>query len=289
VNEALIPALEMTMALEQEHDIKFVFLALAGSRARQTHTPQSDYDVTGWFVQPPHRYLTLDSPGLEFIGPLRRDIPLDGGVVIEFNARDLRKVCTLAHSSNPNVTELLSAPPETWWMTSPSVEWIRRLVRSQFSPRTLAYHYASFASGRYKEIAQRNPVGVKHIGHILHALYSGMWLYSYNDLPPVPFADLVGAVGTPNQAVRDAIELCQARTAEGGTTVWDAKLARWILHEVDTLRQFASRTLDRRPDEKLLRALWLSAVEEQYGPTFAVRQGATLPAGFAGVVGRGGA
>jgi hypothetical protein len=115
-----------------------------------------------------------------------------------------------------------------------------------------------------------------------------MWLYSYNDLPPVPFADLVGAVGTPNRAVRDAIELCQARTSESSTTVWDAELALWILREVDNLRQFAERTLDRRPDEKLLRALWLSAVEEQYGPILAVREGATLPAGFAGVVGCGG-
>lgn len=115
-----------------------LFLALAGSQAHGTATPESDVDVRGvWRTSLPQRLSLFETaanydgvplPGA-YAPALARRLP-QGGTRTECAMTELGKFLRLCADANPNALEVLFADPKDWLQETPA--W-----RKLYAARTL--------------------------------------------------------------------------------------------------------------------------------------------------------
>jgi len=123
---------------------RIFFEYVAGSHSYNLHTPQSDEDIRGLFVNPKSEYLGLLDPA-EQIGDEKHDITY----------YSLKRFFDLAKTANPNILEFLWAPQDCIKITSGIYE--RLLVnRNLFISKKAYFTFSSYAYAQTKKASGAN-------------------------------------------------------------------------------------------------------------------------------------
>lgn len=171
--------LDFKEQIEQEEEVKILFLIESGSRAWNWTSKDSDYDIRGVFIQDYMKFDNLKEQINRNIGDL--DITL----------WDLRKFLRLMKKSNPSVWEWLSS--DIIYLDHPIREELRSIFIKDFSTYSLKKHYTSMARQNfYKYI---NEIGdtsnLKKYVYVLRSVACVLWLEMYNTPPPKKHDELL--------------------------------------------------------------------------------------------------
>jgi len=133
---------------------RLILLALAGSQAYGTATPQSDFDYKGVFVAPKEYYLGFKTFEQKDTGwetePGTGLFPILD-TVKDCTIYELRKFLSLIGNNNPNILETLWMDRETYAYLSPAGE---KLVnyRSDFLSQKVRSSFAGYAYAQIKRV-----------------------------------------------------------------------------------------------------------------------------------------
>jgi uncharacterized protein len=111
--------------IEQQHGVRILYAAEAGSRAWGIESQESDYDVRFIYVHPRERYLRLDVPRDVIERPIADALDISGW--------DAFKALRLLRKCNPALLEWLHSPV-IYVEASPVIAEMRRIARSLIAP-----------------------------------------------------------------------------------------------------------------------------------------------------------
>ncbi len=188
-----------------------LFLTLSGAHLYGFPSPDSDVDVRGVFILPPHALLGLDAPE-ETVNQTQ----IYAGYEVDLVAHDLKKFLELLLRKNGYVLEQLYSPLVV--QGGAAFEELRVLARGVIT-RHVYHHYAGFARNKLQEFAAESPRRVKTLLYVYRVLLTGihllrtgaveanlLHLYPAFDLPFIP--DLI-AQKAAERAVLDERALPQ--------------------------------------------------------------------------------
>lgn len=135
-------------ALEQQHDVYVVAARDLGSHAKQTHDPDSDYDIMALYTQSPADYAGVGTYD---------DTIHDKGGDIEIFAWNIKKFSELLTQTNPTAIEFLQSPMRYHDPApiAPTLDELHRHAKDRFTPVALIHHYRSLAYDNYRGYLQR--------------------------------------------------------------------------------------------------------------------------------------
>ena len=201
--------------LERRHDARVLFACESGSRGWGFASPDSDYDVRFVYVNRLSWYLTVDA-GRDVI-----EQPISGE--LDVSGWDLRKTLQLLRDSNPTLLEWLRSPivyrAEADWAAR-----LRTLAEQGFSPVRGYHHYVSMARKNLREHLYGDVVRYKKYLYVLRPLLAARWIREGRGVPPMRFAELVGASALDDAVVAeiDALLEVKMRAGEAATS------PRWV-------------------------------------------------------------
>jgi predicted nucleotidyltransferase len=223
-------------AVEQTERVRLLVAVESGSRAWGFPSPDSDYDVRFIYVRPRDWYVALE-PGRDVI-----EQPITGE--IDLNGWDIRKTLGLLLGSNAIVSEWLSSPIR-YRPDDPATARLVELVRHNFNPRGVAFHYANLG----RNAAERWLVGNEDVPvkRYFYALRPALAIRALRlepaNLPPMNLQDLVMASDLPEVLVEAIQELVEAksRTRELGNARRVPELDNLIRDELSRATELPER------------------------------------------------
>lgn len=186
--------------IEQEHQVKLLYVAESGSRAWGFASTNSDYDVRGIFIRPRNAYLSIDKPKetFEWIENSWFDV----------GAWDITKGLHLLRKSNCILLEWLQSP--IIYQQYPNVQKeLFELAKLYYQPKVIVHHYRGIAkvvSGYFPEDETRNeadakPIKLKKWFYLLRSLLSAYWTVKTGDIPPMELNKLIKILSVEEQKV----------------------------------------------------------------------------------------
>lgn len=192
--------------IEQEYQVKLLYVAESGSRAWGFASTDSDYDVRGIFIRPRNAYLSIDKPKetFEWIENSWFDV----------GAWDITKALHLLRKSNCILLEWLQSP--IIYQQYPNVQKeLFELAKLYYQPKVIVHHYRGIAkvvSGYSPENKTRNEADVKPIKlkkwfYLLRTLLSAYWTVKTGDIPPMELNKLIKILSVEEQkAIHELVE-----------------------------------------------------------------------------------
>lgn len=186
--------------IEQEHQVKLLYVAESGSRAWGFASTNSDYDVRGIFIRPRNAYLSIDKPKetFEWIENNWFDV----------GAWDITKALHLLRKSNCILLEWLQSP--IIYQQYPNVQKeLFELAKLYYQPKVIVHHYRGIAkvvSGYFPEDKTRNeadakPIKLKKWFYLLRSLLSAYWTVKTGDIPPMELNKLIKILSVEEQKI----------------------------------------------------------------------------------------
>ncbi|MDS0789736.1 nucleotidyltransferase domain-containing protein [Proteus vulgaris] len=186
--------------IEQEHQVKLLYVAESGSRAWGFASTNSDYDVRGIFIRPRNAYLSIDKPKetFEWIENSWFDV----------GAWDITKALHLLRKSNCILLEWLQSP--IIYQQYPNVQKeLFELAKLYYQPKVIVHHYRGIAkvvSGYFPEDKTRNeadakPIKLKKWFYLLRSLLSAYWTVKIGDIPPMELNKLIKILSVEEQKI----------------------------------------------------------------------------------------
>jgi len=129
--------LQQIKEIEEQEDIKVLFLIESGSRAWGWESEDSDYDIRGIYVQNYNQFKDL-----------KNQINLVSGD-LDIELWDLKKFLTLMRKSNPSVWEWLSS--DIIYLDNPIREELKKEFVKGCSRFALKKHYVSMARQNFQK------------------------------------------------------------------------------------------------------------------------------------------
>lgn len=170
--------------IESEYDCRILYAVEAGSRLWGYHDKSSDFDVRFIFVQPIKKYCSV-TEAVQVIGKT-----VD--VSIEIHGWDLIKTLKLFQKSNPSLYEWLFSTI-IYLEGNPLIHELRSLAATNYSLKTLSYHYISLVNSNHKKISKTPKVYIQ----MLRAILTVRWMLAKHELPPLHFQQLLGQADIP--------------------------------------------------------------------------------------------
>lgn len=186
--------------IEQEHQVKLLYVGESGSRAWGFASTNSDYDVRGIFIRPRNAYLSIDKPKetFEWIENSWFDV----------GAWDITKALHLLRKSNCILLEWLQSP--IIYQQYPNVQKeLFELAKLYYQPKVIVHHYRGIAkvvSGYFPEDKTRNeadakPIKLKKWFYLLRSLLSAYWTVKTGDIPPMELNKLIKILSVEEQKI----------------------------------------------------------------------------------------
>ncbi|OAT46374.1 hypothetical protein M997_2251 [Proteus hauseri ATCC 700826] len=176
--------------IEQEYQVKLLYVAESGSRAWGFASTDSDYDVRGIFIQPRKAYLSIDKPKetFEWIENSWFDV----------GAWDITKALHLLRKSNCILLEWLQSP--IVYQQYPNVQQeLFELAKLYYQPKVIVHHYRGIAKTT-GEISN-NTIKLKKWFYLLRSLLSAYWTVKTGEIPPMELNKLIKIL-TEEQQIR---------------------------------------------------------------------------------------
>ena len=165
--------------IEQEENIKILFLIESGSRAWDWESKDSDYDIRGVFVQD---YLKVTDIKTQI------DRKIDDK---DITLWDLRKFLQLMIKSNPSVWEWLSS--NVVYLEHPIRLKLKKLFETCFSTYALKKHYSSMARQNFEKYINEigDKANLKKYVYVLRSIVCVDWIEKYGTPPPKKHQELL--------------------------------------------------------------------------------------------------
>ena len=198
---------ENLKAIEEQHHVKILLAAEAGSRAWGFASPDSDYDVRFIYMHAQEDYLRVD--------PMKDVIEWQLDDVLDMNGWDLRKALLAFGKGNPNVMEWVNSPIH--YLEADIWPALKAVALRHFSEKTALCHYYGTANATYHGFLAGDRIRYKKYFYALRPLLCCRWVERYHEAPPVEFARLLelfdGTDGDLNETLYAAIQELLARKA----------------------------------------------------------------------------
>ena len=182
--------------IEHTQQIKLLYVAESGSRAWGFSSADSDYDVRGIFIYPPHRYLSIESPPESF--SWIEDHWFD------ISAWEITKTLRLLKKSNNTLLEWLQSPLVYRHYGSVQAELLA-LAQLYFQPKTALANYRGIA----KIAAQHSTaegILLKKWFYQLRSLLAAYWVVSNRTIAPMQLSELLCTLDPEEQrAIADLV------------------------------------------------------------------------------------
>lgn len=237
--------------MEQEHGVRVLFAAEAGSRSRGTATDRSDFDVRFIYIRPRADYLRLE--GVRDV----LELPVDD--IWDLSGWDLHKTLRLLHSGNTQIWE---------WMNSPIVYWdegfaqrFRHLLAQYFSARSMANYYLNMAQIHLKR-AQGDSVKVKLYLFTAQYLMAARYVLEHRGFPPMDFRELTAPMPEPFRS--EVAQLLQQKLTRPDQPVAEPRegLYDFLAREIETVRTgIRELPAEATPDWKALNDFFLKELQ----------------------------
>lgn len=233
---------ERLLEIEKVKNIKILYACESGSRAWGFPSPDSDYDVRFFYLQPINNYLSISEGKDQF------DFPIND--LLDINGWDIRKALRLMMKSNASPIE---------WLQSPIIydeekgfrKAMMELAKSHFIPRSTAYHYLGIS----KNLLQQGIVGdefkIKKYFYVLRSLLSAKWIIEKGEVAPMEFHILMDQV-QEDIALVEAINILldkKKNALEGATTSVQPIIHEFVNTEFDRCDQ-AIKNVEKRNNGK---------------------------------------
>ncbi|WP_180954941.1 nucleotidyltransferase domain-containing protein [Bacillus sp. V3-13] len=145
--------------LEEQHQMTVLYACEAGSRAWNTASEQSDFDIRFIF-----KYKDLKS----YIALNPRPAVIDIKQPFDAQGWDIKKALQLAGKSNASLYEWVFAP-FVYRDASGFGQRLKDVVESGFSPYALFMHYRSLMTRNLKNVIGKEKVSAKQIKQLIQA------------------------------------------------------------------------------------------------------------------------
>jgi predicted nucleotidyltransferase len=236
---------EIVTRLDEVEAVEGVRILLAvesGSRAWGFPSADSDYDVRFIYIRPRDWYLSIDLEHHKDVieRPILDEIDLSGW--------DARKALKLFRKSNPPLMEWLQSPI-IYRENSKLANQLRRLLVTDYSPRSSLHHYWHMAQGNFREYLRGDAVWRKKYFYVLRPLLAILWIENGYGPVPMAFADLVESTVT-DKTLRLAINELIAIKKSGGESERGPKIpaiSEFIEAQVERLENLP---VDQIPENK---------------------------------------
>ena len=198
---------------EKNHEVNILYAAESGSRAWGFASPNSDYDVRFIYARPMEHYLSFNVE-------LKRDV-LELGTenpLWDISGWDIRKALGLFTRSNGALLEWLRSPIR-YRQTHRSISMLQSVVRTDFNPTALCYHYYRMGKNNAREFLKGETVSLKKYLYVLRGLIAVDFIRETQALPVVDFLTLLKHTSLINPDVRtikDEVEALISRKRETG-------------------------------------------------------------------------
>lgn len=170
-NKMKIEILEQIKKIEEQEDIKVLFLIESGSRAWGWESEDSDYDVRGIYIQNYNQFKDF-----------KNQINLVSGD-LDIELWDLKKFLTLMRKSNPSVWEWLSS--DIVYLENPLREELKQEFINGCSRFSLKKHYVSMARQNFQKYINQigDTANLKKYIYVLRSIACISYIEETN-LPP---------------------------------------------------------------------------------------------------------
>ncbi|MBG2874729.1 nucleotidyltransferase domain-containing protein [Proteus alimentorum] len=245
--------------IEQEYQVKLLYVAESGSRAWGFSSTDSDYDVRGIFIRPRNAYLSIDKPKetFEWIENSWFDV----------GAWDITKALHLLRKSNCILLEWLQSP--IIYQQYPNVQKeLFELAKLYYQPKVIVHHYRGIAkvvSGYSPENNPKNevsaePIKLKKWFYMLRSLLSAYWTVKTDDIPPMELDKLIKILTVEEQ--KNIKELVEFKSDKNEHFTWVPTNA--MQHLVIFLWQETNVQLTKRtvPDNDILNNWFRKKLDE---------------------------
>jgi len=165
--------------IEEEENIKILFLIESGSRAWGWESKDSDYDVRGVFIQD---YLKFD----KIPDQINRKINK-----FDIELWDLRKFLNLFVKSNPSCWEWLSS--DIIYLDNPIRTELKKIFEEKFSKYSLKKHYVSMARQNFDKYLRGagDKANLKKYVYVLRSIACVLWIEQNKSPPPKHYQNVV--------------------------------------------------------------------------------------------------
>ncbi len=223
-------------AIEDEHDVRFLFAIESGSRAWGFPSPDSDFDVRFVYAHSQDWYLSI-APGRDVI-----EVPLEDDW--DINGWDIKKALGLLLKPNPVLLEWLSSPIRYRW-NEVDCQALNRFAAQNVKPEACLAHYFHLAkNGWSRNIDGETQVKLKKYFYVLRPILAIRWIRLNPDhLPPMNFQTLVRGttVAEGLQAEINTLLDAKAKVSEIGVGERIDSLDALILEELKWAKQNVSK------------------------------------------------
>lgn len=171
--------LEQIKKIEEQEDIKVLFLIESGSRAWGWESEDSDYDVRGVYVQNYNQFKDF-----------KNQINLVSGD-LDIELWDLKKFLTLMRKSNPSVWEWLSS--DIIYLDNSVREELKKEFVKGFSRFSLKKHYVSMARQNFQKYINQigDTANLKKYTYVLRSIACINYIEDTGLPPPKNYKNVV--------------------------------------------------------------------------------------------------
>ena len=157
-----------------------IYKTLAGSRLYGTYHSTSDYDFRGVILEPVESLIGLSKPFEQIEPPAKLHDEVYWG---------LRKFIKLVLQNNPNIMDVLFAPPSARYICDERMQWLLD-HRTQFLSQRIRATFVGYAMSQMKlidrkQVKEHEPYNTKHAAHLLRLLFQAKTILAEGDFNPV--------------------------------------------------------------------------------------------------------
>lgn len=228
--------LETLKKVEEDFQVKIVYACESGSRAWEFPSKDSDYDVRFIYVHKTEDYLTIDQIG---IGTKRDVIELPINDVLDVSGWELTKALRLFRKSNPPLMEWLHSGI-VYYQAFSTIEQMRDLSKTIFSPNACLHHYLNMASNNFREYLEGEKVKIKKYFYVLRPVLAAKWIENFNEFPPLEFSTLLETL-VPEGELKNEIQILLKRKMDGDELDLEPKIQLindFLNEEIIRLREY---------------------------------------------------
>ncbi|MBO4519947.1 MAG: nucleotidyltransferase domain-containing protein [Alphaproteobacteria bacterium] len=238
--------------IARENGITILFAIENGSRAWDMASADSDYDIRFVFYRPVDDYLTLLPKESVITRAFAADLaPCDvSGSLFDLSGFDIFKYLKLLASSNPTTIEWLYSPIV---YTGDNRIFLRDYMGKNFSQKKLFHHYFSLFKKTKNDIYEKGMLTHKKYLYAFRGLLNARYVYRFDALPPLSFADTVEKMQDDMPAdVFDMIKKVIQIKSSGGEKDLIARIGVFDDYFAEKENEEYSVFSERRPDEAVL-------------------------------------